>query len=203
MFNLASLPNGSFYSSEVNTHWLSCIATQSWSITILINALWSSTVQWVPHFHVSWRKLFPILFLIFSFWTHSHPYTFLRDLYSFLGKESKCSCFEITIPLLSATKPFQVLPDKGSLANILWSTCFLGAKGKKALLPFSWPLMNRQTNPSPCSHLKKHSGLDIHKAVLMSPRQTLLMLTFQSEAKPKLSKYTNKIAFFLVYIIIN
>jgi len=57
------------------------------------------------------RKLFPILLFIFSFWIDSHPYTFLSDLYSFLGKESKCSSFEIT----KCHKLLQVLPDKGSL----------------------------------------------------------------------------------------
>lgn len=155
MLNLISPSDGSFYSSEANIPWLNCIATQSWSIIILINALWSWIAQWVPHFHVRWRKLFPILVFIFSFWIDSHPYTFLSDLYSFLGKESKSSSFEITVPPLSATKPFQVLPDKGSIANILLSTCFLGPKLKKPLFPFSWPLMNQQTNPSPCSHFKK------------------------------------------------
>jgi len=37
-FNLISSSDGSFWSSEVNIHWLNCIATPSWSITILINA---------------------------------------------------------------------------------------------------------------------------------------------------------------------
>lgn len=73
-----------------------------------------------------------ILLSIFSFWIESHPYMFLSALYSFLGKESKCSNMETTVLLLSATKPFEVLPDKGSLANTLLSTCFLGPKGTKS-----------------------------------------------------------------------
>lgn len=134
MFNFISPPDGSFYSSEVNIHWLNCIATQSWSIIILINALWSWIVQWVPHFRACWRKSFPILLFIFSFWIDSHPCTSLSDLYSFLGKESKCISFEITASFQSATKPYRVFPDKGSLANILLSSCFLGPKETKGFV---------------------------------------------------------------------
>lgn len=87
-----------------------------------------------------------ILISIFGFWTESHPYMFLSALYSFLGKESKCSNIEITALLLSATKAFQVLPDKGSLADILLSTCFLGpkeTKGFAAILMTSYEPPNK------------------------------------------------------------
>lgn len=193
---LSNLISPSFSSSEASIHWLSCIATQSWSIIILINALWSWIVQWVSCSMLCMLKE-TLLLAIFRFWIESHPYMFLNAPFPFLGKESKCSNMEITVLVLRATKAFQVLSDKGSLANIFWVPASLAQRKQKALLPFSWPLTNHQTNPSPSSHSKKHSSLRIHKAALMRPNQTVLVLTFQSEAKPKFSKYANRTTFFL------
>lgn len=122
-----------------------------------------------------------ILLSIFSFWIESHPYMFLSALYSFLGKESKCSNVEITVLLLSA---FQVLPDKGMLTSASVPAS-LDQRKQEPLLPFSWPITNHQTNPSPSSPFKNIPAYTYTK----QPRwdQTKHCSCWHSKAKPNQS----------------